>query len=119
MISLTDAAVQKVRDLMTKENKTEYGLRVFIKGGGCAGFSYGLAFDTPRQDDQVIDANGVRVIVDPFSAMYLEGTEIDYVDGLMGAGFAINNPNAVTSCACGHSFNTTGAKPAPKGTNCC
>ncbi len=110
LVTLTDAAVRKVVELRSREGKESAALRLFVKGGGCSGFSYGLAFDEKLgEGDRVEEHSGVRVFIDQFSQRYVDGAEIDYVDSLMGSGFAINNPNAVSSCACGSSFNTDGS----------
>ena len=94
---------------------TDAALRLFVKSGGCSGYSYGLAFDDKiADDDRVEDHAGVPIVIDAFSAQHVAGAEIDYVDSLMGSGFAINNPNAVSSCSCGQSFNTDGS-PAKAG----
>ena len=115
LVTVTDAAARKVIELRSREGKDEARLRLFVKSGGCSGFSYGLAFDDKlNEGDRVEDHAGVPVIIDSFSAQYVDGAEIDYVDSLMGSGFAINNPNAVSSCACGSSFNTDGS-PARAG----
>ena len=115
LVSLTDAAAVKVVELRTREGKAEAALRLFVKSGGCSGFSYGLAFDDRiADDDRVEDHGGVPIVIDAFSVQHVAGAEIDYVDSLMGSGFAINNPNAVSSCACGSSFNTDGS-PAKAG----
>ena len=115
LVSLTDAAAAKVLELRSREGKADARLRLFVKSGGCSGFSYGLAFDDSlADDDRIEDHAGVPVVIDAFSAQYVDGAEIDYVDSLMGSGFAINNPNAVSSCACGSSFNTDGS-PAHAG----
>ena len=99
----------------TTQGKTDASLRLFVKSGGCSGFSYGLAFDDNRADDDRIELHGnVPIIIDAFSAQYVDGAEIDYVDSLMVSGFAINNPNAVSSCSCGQSCNTDGS-PARAG----
>jgi iron-sulfur cluster assembly accessory protein len=106
---LTEAAAQKVADLLDKEGLAgQKDLRVFVQGGGCAGMSYGMVFDEPDDDgdDLIVEAKGVRILLDSMSASVLSGTEIDYVDGLMGQGFTFSNPNAKGSCACGHSFST-------------
>lgn len=117
LVTMTDAAVQKVVELRGREGKEDAGLRLFVKSGGCSGFSYGLAFDNQLgEGDKVEEHAGVRVFIDAFSQQYVDGAEIDYVDSLMGSGFAINNPNAVSSCACGSSFNTDGS--ASKGGGC-
>jgi iron-sulfur cluster assembly protein len=106
MVTLTEKAASKIKDLMAEEPEGESGvLRIAIQGGGCSGFQYALGFDRGPQDgDAQVEMHGVRVVVDPFSAPYLQGSEIDFVDALMGAGFAINNPNVVASCGCGSSF---------------
>jgi iron-sulfur cluster assembly protein len=110
LVSVTDAAAKKVLELRSREGKTDARLRLFVKSGGCTGFSYGLAFDDKViAGDSVVDHAGVPVDIDQFSQQYVDGAEIDYVDSLMGSGFAINNPNAVSSCACGSSFNTDGS----------
>ena len=115
LVTLTDAAAAKVLELRNREGKESASLRLFVKSGGCSGFSYGLAFDEKIADDDRIEHHGeVPVVIDAFSAQYVGGAEIDYVDSLMGSGFAINNPNAVSSCACGSSFNTDGS-PAKAG----
>ncbi|HEX2883160.1 MAG TPA: iron-sulfur cluster insertion protein ErpA [Candidatus Limnocylindria bacterium] len=115
LVTVTEAAAKKVIELREREGKTDARLRLFVKSGGCSGFSYGLAFDDKLNDgDKVEDHDGVPVIIDQFSQQYVDGAEIDYVDSLMGSGFAINNPNAVSSCACGSSFNTDGS-PAKAG----
>lgn len=107
MITLTDTAVDQVRRLTVDQERTDLALRVFVSPGGCSGMSYGMAFDEAPQDgDLIIQQDGVTVWVDEMSALYLGGSEIDFVDKLMGGGFTIHNPNAVKSCACGHSFDT-------------
>ena len=106
MVTVTESAASKIRALMAEEAEGEVSvLRIAIQGGGCSGFQYALGFDRGPQDgDNEIEMNGVRVVIDPFSAPYLTGAEIDYVDALMGAGFAINNPNVEAACGCGSSF---------------
>ncbi len=107
MISLTSEAVAQLRDYLDEQGTPEAMLRVFVSPGGCSGLSYGMTVeDVAEDDDHVIEQEGMRVLVDQFSAMYLEGSEIDYVNSLMGGGFTVHNPNAVASCACGHSFDT-------------
>ena len=105
IVSLTESAAAKIRELMAEEPEGEaVVLRVAVQGGGCSGFQYALGFDRgPQEGDNEVHVNGVDVVVDPFSAPYLAGTQIDWVDGLQ-AGFAINNPNVTASCGCGHSF---------------
>ena len=105
MVELTDIAAEKVRAFMegqTAEN--DIGLRVGVRGGGCSGFQYALALDEQRDDDHVFDAAGVRVLVDPASLRYVEGSQVDYAESMMGAGFEVQNPNVVASCGCGSSF---------------
>jgi iron-sulfur cluster assembly protein len=115
LVSVTDAAAKKVVELREREGKADARLRLFVKSGGCSGFSYGLAFDEKlNEGDLVEEHGGVAVVIDSFSRQHVDGAEIDYVDSLMGSGFAINNPNAVSSCACGSSFNTDGS-PAKAG----
>ena len=106
MIVLTDTATDKVRTLMDARGRDDLALRVAVRPGGCSGFSYEMFFDTDvADDDKTIDYSGVRVVVDPSSAMLLEGATLDYKDGLQGAGFAIDNPNAQRTCGCGQSFS--------------
>src|SRR5918911_2724760 len=106
MVTVTESAATKIKQLMAEEPEGDLSvLRIAIQGGGCSGFQYALGFDRGPQDgDNEIESNGVRVVIDPFSAPYLAGSEIDYVDALMGAGFAINNPNVQAACGCGSSF---------------
>ena len=104
MISVTSQAAGKIKDIKTAQAASEVtGLRVRVVGGGCSGFQYQLAFDNPQAEDQVFESGGVRVVVDPKSFLYLNGTEIDYVEGLTGAGFTMKNPNAKGGCGCGSS----------------
>ena len=107
VVSLTTEAQNRLKELLAKEANPQLGLRVFVSGGGCSGMQYGMAFDDNiRPDDVIVEHSGVRIIVDEFSSPYIRGSEIDYVDSLMGAGFTVHNPNAVHSCSCGHSFDT-------------
>lgn len=102
----TDSAVEKVRELLYKEEKNNLKLRVYITGGGCSGFEYGFMFDeNDEEGDTVIEKDGVTMVVDPMSIQYLAGAEIDYVESLEGAQFVIRNPNATTTCGCGSSFS--------------
>ena len=106
MIVLTDTATDKVRTLMEQEGADDLALRVAVRPGGCSGFSYEMFFDTDvSDDDKMLDYSGVKVVVDASSAMPLEGATLDYKDGLQGAGFAIDNPNAQRTCGCGQSFS--------------
>ena len=106
MIALTDKAAVKVKDLITQEGNDQLMLRVAVRPGGCSGFSYEMFFDTDTAgDDLIVDHAGVKVVVDPSSAQLLQGATLDYNDGLQGAGFAIDNPNAQKTCGCGNSFS--------------
>ena len=107
-ITLTPAAAQAVTDLLAKRNLQGYALRVFIQGGGCSGFQYGMALDNRiRPSDLVLEEHGVQMVIDETSINYLKGATVDYVDELMGSGFKITNPNAVSTCGCGNSFRTS------------
>ena len=107
VVSLSDAAATKLRDLTKEETNPAIGLRVYVYSGGCSGYRYGMMLeDAPTADDRILEANGVKVYVDGNSVSLLQGSEIDYVDTLMGAGFTVNNPNAVAACGCGSSFRT-------------
>jgi len=107
MITVTEPAARELQRLVTDQDHEGMALRVFVSPGGCSGMSYGMAFDDePQEGDLIIDQEGIQIWVDEMSAMYLTGSEIDYADQLMGGGFNIHNPNAVRSCACGHSFDT-------------
>ena len=118
MVTVTESAAAKIRELLEQESEGDVSvLRIAVQGGGCSGFQYALGFDRGPQDgDNEVEMHGVRVVVDPYSAPYLTGSEIDYVDALMGAGFAINNPNVTAACGCGSSFQAkdeeAGGEPA-------
>ena len=103
MLNMTDSAKERVKNLINDE--TGNHLRVFVQGGGCSGFQYGLAFDEKRDGDEEIEMDGFTILVDKWSGPYLDGVTVDYVDGLTGAGFKFDNPNATGSCGCGHSFS--------------
>ena len=124
LISITPTAAAKVKELMASEPDAEtLVLRVAIEGGGCSGFQYGLGFSGGVEaDDHALELEGVRIVVDPFSAPYLKGATIDYLSGLQESGFKIENPNAVTSCGCGSSFKTQESEgysePAGGGCGC-
>ena len=105
MITMTDVAAEKAKGLLEAEGKPEYGLRIKVVGGGCSGFQYKLALDAQKPGDQVSEKNGVKLLVDPKSFLYLNGAEIDFVDSLMGSGFSLKNPNAKGSCGCSQSFS--------------
>jgi iron-sulfur cluster assembly accessory protein len=122
LVSLTPTAAAKVKELMSEEPEGEaLVLRVAIQGGGCSGFQYGLGFDTSAAEgDEILEFEGVRVVVDPFSAPYLQGATIDFLNGLQESGFKIDNPNASSSCGCGHSFQVEeGAEPDAHGAAGC
>lgn len=118
-ITLTEVAAGKLGGILEQKGLREtHALRVFVKGGGCGGMQYGMTFDDDIQEaDQVFEQYGLRVIVDPTSFVYVGGASIDYIDNLMGGGFHIENPNAVSSCGCGSSFRTNGAA-AEAGAGC-
>ena len=102
-VQITDIAAEKIRDLVAA-NESEQALRVAVKGGGCSGFQYALALDSRKDEDHVFEHNGVSVLVDKVSMQFVFGSEVDYVEGLQGAGFTVNNPNVVAACGCGSSF---------------
>ena len=105
MITITDAALEKVSDILAEENNPNVKLRTFVQGGGCSGFSYGFTLDEEQnEDDFVIEKPGVVILIDSMSMQYLQGATIDYKQELMGSQFVINNPNATTTCGCGSSF---------------
>jgi iron-sulfur cluster assembly accessory protein len=107
VVSLTDAAALKLQELTKEETNPDIGLRVYVYSGGCSGFRYGMMLeDAPTPKDNILNANGIKVYVDGQSIDLLKGSQIDYVDTLMGAGFTVNNPNAVAACGCGSSFRT-------------
>lgn len=105
-VILTEAAATKVREIMESQGQADAGLRIYVAGGGCSGFKYGMALDQePAPDDEVFQFNGLKVFVDSMSWPYLQGAHVDYVeDSLLGSGFKVENPNAVSTCGCGQSF---------------
>jgi iron-sulfur cluster insertion protein len=106
IITVTEAAATKIQELLTEEGKAESGLRVFVQGGGCSGFQYGLMIEEGvGVGDQLFESNGVKLYVDPVSLSYVKGAEVDFVDTITGGGFTIKNPNASSTCGCGSSFN--------------
>ncbi|NBB78885.1 MAG: iron-sulfur cluster insertion protein ErpA [Verrucomicrobia bacterium] len=105
MIRLTDRAVSQIRKLETEKASEGQLLRVFVEAGGCSGFEYGMSFDARKDDDHVLESNGVSFLMDSTSLEYLDGSEIDFDDGLSGKGFDVRNPNATSTCGCGRSFN--------------
>lgn len=102
-VAISDVAAQKISELVAA-NEEEQALRIAVRGGGCSGFQYALALDKPKSDDHVFEHNGVSVVVDKVSMQFVFGSEVDFVDGLQGAGFTVNNPNVVAACGCGSSF---------------
>ena len=121
MLTITERAASKVKELMAAENDPSIrALRVAVQGGGCSGFQYGLGFDRGAQEgDHEFECEGVTVVVDPFSAPYLFGARVDYLETIQESGFKIENPNAVSSCGCGHSFQVAeGEAPADDGPAC-
>ena len=120
-IHLTEAAASRVKNLIAERNLQGYALRIYVSGGGCSGYQYGMGLDdNMREDDLRFDFNGIQVIVDPQSMDYMQGATVDYVDDLMGGGFKVENPQAVASCGCGHSFKTAGeAAPESASSGAC
>ena len=115
MISISEPASSQLRTMMEQQGLTDLGLRVFVAPGGCSGFQYGMKFEDSAMDgDEVSAQEGIQLYVDEFSAQYLEGAEIDYLDSLMGGGFTVHNPNAVTNCSCGQSFTSASGDGAPR-----
>ena len=110
MVTLTTVAAEKVRGFLADQETA--GLRVGVRGGGCSGFQYALALDEPKGDDQIFDVDGIKVIVDEASLRYVDGSEVDYTESLMGSGFQVNNPNVVASCGCGSSFRIAEEEPS-------
>lgn len=106
MVTLTDLAATKIKDYVEGQEKSidDAGLRVGVKGGGCSGFTYSLAIDERRDGDHIFENNGIKILVDDLSMRYVDESEVDYIDGLTGAGFQVNNPNVVAACGCGSSF---------------
>lgn len=121
ILTITPAALHTIRTLLEQRNIPGYALRVFVSGGGCSGMQYGMAFEPAARDfDTVVEEDGVKLVIDAGSMMYLQGATIDYVDSLMGGGFRIDNPNAVSSCGCGNSFRTKdGAEASAGGCSTC
>jgi iron-sulfur cluster assembly accessory protein len=107
LVTLTDIAATKVKELMNGQaDEPESGLRVAVRGGGCSGFQYALAFDEQRDGDQIFEHGGIRLLIDSESLPFVDGSEVDYVESLQGAGFSVNNPKVVAACGCGQSFRT-------------
>jgi iron-sulfur cluster assembly protein len=121
VVGLTESAAAKIRQLMSDEPEGEATvLRIAVQGGGCSGFEYALGFDSGAQEgDHELESHGITVVVDPFSAPYLTGAEIDYLETIQESGFKINNPNVVSACGCGHSFQVEEGGDVPEGTAGC
>ena len=114
LVTLSEAAAAKLRELTAEEANPNVGLRVYVYSGGCSGFRYGMMLeDQPTAEDLTVESRGIRVYVDRNSTQLLTGSEIDYLDTLMGAGFTVNNPNAVSGCGCGSSFRTAESEGSP------
>ena len=105
MLTLTTRAARQVETMRSAQDDAQKKLRVFVESGGCSGFEYGMSFDRPKPDDRIFESEGVQILVDPTSLAYLDGTNIDFDDGLHGKGFELKNPNAQSTCGCGKSFN--------------
>jgi len=106
MINLTPVATTKIKEIMSMQNPSPVALRIGVVGGGCSGFQYHMAFETQSSDaDNVLEFEGLKVVVDQMSSMYLDGVEVDYIESLEGAGFKFNNPNVKSTCGCGSSFS--------------
>ena len=106
MINVTQVAASKISEMLAEEQQVQSGLRVFVQGGGCSGFQYGLMIEeNPGDSDLVFESNGVKLYVDPISLSYLKAAEVDFVESVTGGGFTINNPNAKSTCGCGSSFS--------------
>ncbi|HWG83857.1 MAG TPA: iron-sulfur cluster insertion protein ErpA [Deinococcales bacterium] len=121
MIEITENGAQKAREILQRNGKEHARVRVFVKSGGCSGYSYGMAIDERDLDgDMVVESHGVNLVVDRMSAPYLTGAVVDYIENMMGGGFSVvSNPNATSSCGCGHSFRTDGAAaPEGEGSSC-
>jgi iron-sulfur cluster assembly protein len=119
MLTITPEAVAQLKTFLKDQDTPQGALRVFVAPGGCSGLQYGMTIEeSPEEGDEVIESEGVRLVVDNFSAMYLSGAEVDFVNSLMGGGFTIRNPNAVASCSCGHSFDAGGNEQTSHGCGC-
>lgn len=119
MITISEAAALKLKEILTNQEQPDLYLRLFIAPGGCEGFTYGMSFDPERHaDDTVVERGGVRVLVDATSGPYLRGAQIDYIRSTMGEGFTVRNPNAIATCGCGHSFHTRHDAGQPEECGC-
>lgn len=118
-ITLTQPAADAAREVMTKKNLQDYALRLYISGGGCSGYQYGLAFDSNiRGEDMIVETDGIKLVIDEVSIKYLRGATVDYVEGITASGFKIINPNAASTCGCGQSFNSEEAGSTNSCTGC-
>ena len=120
-ITISEFGAQKALGILEQSGKDNAGVRVFIKSGGCSGYQYGMAIDDRELDgDLIVHHRGVKLLVDPMSLPLLRGSEVDFVENMMGGGFTVNNPNATSNCGCGHSFRTDGAQsPDGEGSGGC
>ena len=119
VVTITPKAAEEIKAVMAKQGKPECNLRIYVAGGGCSGFQYGMQLSSETEaGDVTFETSGVRVVVDAQSAPYLDGATVDWEGSLVGGGFKIENPNAVKSCGCGHSFQAKGQEEAPSGGGC-
>ena len=118
LVSMTASATEKVRELLDQEGDQSLGLRIFVAGGGCSGLQYGMTLDEAQDGDVITEFEGIRLLVDEMSSGYIAGSQVDYVESLMGAGFTVNNPTAVSTCGCGHSFKTSGDSGQARSCGC-
>lgn len=119
-ITLTPRATNELKELMASQDKGSTALRVWVAGGGCSGLSYGMALDdnAPEEGDQIFEQDGVRILIDPMSLTYMDGSSVDFVDDELGGGFKIDNPNATGGCGCGNSFQTADSGGMAGGGGC-
>ncbi|HZW27539.1 MAG TPA: iron-sulfur cluster assembly accessory protein [Trueperaceae bacterium] len=118
-VTFTEAGARRARELLAGSGLPGAAVRIFVKSGGCSGYQYGMKIDDKRlEGDKVFESNGVSVVVDQRSWPLLRGSEVDFVENLMGGGFSVRNPNASSECGCGHSFRTDGAPPPAEGASC-
>ena len=118
-VTISAKAAEEIKAVMQKQNKPDCSLRIYVAGGGCSGFQYGMQLSTQTEEgDQTFESSGVRVVVDPMSIQYLQGATVDWEGSMVGGGFRIENPNAVSSCGCGHSFQAKGQEAGEKSGGC-
>lgn len=119
VITVSPLALEKIREIKTAKEYTDHALRVFVQGGGCSGLQYGMGFDdNVLEDDTIVEYDDVKIIVDKISLSYIHGSNIDFVESMMGGGFAVNNPNAAASCGCGQSFSSSENSPSNPPAGC-